>query len=278
VDLRYPIIILIPIIIILITLIFFVIHSIKVYKESKKKRIYKQKQKEMTEREKIEEKYYLFYTKKLEGLNRKIEKLKLNDAWDDFSELVDNFFKDILNITYEFTNEELISELEGKNEKKEFIDFINKLNTKYESSPSKEELKKLILEFHIILKKKPKLNVGLSTLHPPHKKTILIKLFEFFQKKIQKYKERQKKKIKPIKQKKQEKIIKKTKQKKQKTGKRRKKKKRKKKEKNKKEEKTKTRRKKRGKKKKTKNKESKKKEKKKRKRKAPRKKEKKKKK
>jgi hypothetical protein len=233
VDLRYPIIILIPIIIILITLIFFVIHSIKVHKESKKNRIYKQKQKEMTEREKIEEKYYLVYTKKLGGLSKKIEKLKSNDAWDDFSELVDNFFKDILNITYEFTNEELISELEGKNRKQEFIDFIKKLNTKYESSPSKEELKKLVLEFHMILKKKPKLNVGPPIPGSPIKKTILIKLLEFFQKKI-KNKKRQKKKIKPPRKQKQEKIIKKIKQKKEKTGKRRKKEKSKKKEKTKK--------------------------------------------
>ena len=147
----YPFIILIPIIIILAALIFFIIYFIRAGKKIKKK----EKPENISKEEENEEKrrHYTSYLNKTIRLRKKARRMKIMNSWEEFSLLVKQFFKEFLEVDYEFTYEELEKELEEKN-KKEFNEFLKKLNIKYAAFSSKEELDQLILEFCDILREK----------------------------------------------------------------------------------------------------------------------------
>ncbi len=147
---KYSIIILIPIILIIIELILLILFIIKKINGKKAERIA-----ELNGEKHVNKEYYLYYLKKLERLEGRVSKVKkLRKSWDNFYEIIKELFKNVLKINYEFTIEELITELRKKKSMKGFIRPLKRLDLKYSSSSSKEDIEELISEFCYILKGK----------------------------------------------------------------------------------------------------------------------------
>lgn len=90
--------------------------------------------------------------KDLKKLKNNFSKLNVEEVWNKFSAIVNHFFKEFLELNYEFTYDELIRELIERKKDSHLILFVKKLQAKYSENSSKAELMKIISEFNIILK------------------------------------------------------------------------------------------------------------------------------
>jgi hypothetical protein len=99
--------------------------------------------------------------KKIETINIYIQKLQLlllkqknmGDMmiWNKFSVIVRKFFKEFLDIEYEFTDSELIQELIKKKQGQKMIDIVKELDVRYAENITRKDIENLERNFEQIL-------------------------------------------------------------------------------------------------------------------------------
>jgi len=144
----FPLLILVIIIIVIAVFVFLTyLYVIEVRKNASEKELKQEKEVriELSKEEK--------YKKDIEKLKRSIPYLSKKEASSRFIKIIRSFFRDLLELSYEFTFEELADELKEKGRNKDLIDFSEKISDyKYRKGDmSKKELIKLCKDFIKIL-------------------------------------------------------------------------------------------------------------------------------
>jgi|GEM_PF-3088224 len=95
------------------------------------------------------------YIGEINRFKKHLAKLAPEEAFDTLSGITKRFFKELLGLNYEFTYSELVRELKGRGKKKELVDICQRFSDlKYSDRKiSKEELAKFADELENILKR-----------------------------------------------------------------------------------------------------------------------------
>lgn len=159
---KYPAIILIPVISIIISFLIIISILVRVTKTRreilKKKRI---KGKEnvlipfLGKRAREEKRQENIYLKEIKKFKRDLPKLSLDEGFDKVSNITKDFFKELLGLQYEFTYNELSKELRKKGMKKEFLELVETLShMKYSGKKiMKQELENFAAQIENVIKK-----------------------------------------------------------------------------------------------------------------------------
>ncbi len=91
------------------------------------------------------------YIQKLQNLLLKQKKMGNMMIWNKFSVIVRNFFKEFLEIDYEFTDAELIYELGKKSQNQKMISIIKELDVRYSENITRKDIENLERNFEQIL-------------------------------------------------------------------------------------------------------------------------------
>jgi len=91
------------------------------------------------------------YIQKLQNLLLKQKKMGNMMIWNKFSVIVRNFFKEFLEIYYEFTDAELIYELGKKSQNQKMISIIKELDVRYSENITRKDIENLERNFEQIL-------------------------------------------------------------------------------------------------------------------------------